>query len=66
MQTRHWVAGFGIAALLSLSGRARAETTLVKPAEGWEVYTSGRVGAFVELLEGDGVPVTPSGVTPQV
>lgn len=60
---RHWVAGFGVAALLSLPGRARAETTLVKPAEGWEVYTSGRVGAFVELLEGDGVPVTPPGVT---
>lgn len=48
---------------LSLSVRARAETTIVSPAEGWEIYTSGRVGAFVEVLEGDGVPETPSGVT---
>jgi hypothetical protein len=30
--------------------------TLVKPADNWEVYTSGRVGAFGEFLNGDPFP----------
>jgi hypothetical protein len=61
--TRLRVAALGFTLALSLSGHARAETTIVTPGEGWEVYTGGRVGAFVEVIEGDGVPATPSGVT---
>ncbi|MEO7036485.1 MAG: porin [Polyangiaceae bacterium] len=49
-------AGFGIACLCALPGRAQAEETLLKPAEGWEIYTSGRVGAFAEVVDGTGVP----------
>jgi len=37
---------------------ARAEVSLVKLADGWEVYSSGRVGAFGELLQGQGIPKT--------
>jgi len=40
------------------SAPAHAETTITKPADGWEVYTSGRVGAFVEVLNGDSAPIT--------
>lgn len=47
----------------ALSSRAHAEVTLVKPADNWEVYTSGRVGAFAELLQGKGVPI---GVEPHL
>lgn len=57
------VTALGFTLALSLARGASAEVTLVRPAEGWEVYTRGRVGAFVEVLEGDGVPQTPSGVT---
>jgi hypothetical protein len=49
-------AGLGFGCLLALPGRARAEVTLVKPADNWEVYTSGRVSAFAELVEGKGHP----------
>jgi hypothetical protein len=62
-KTRVRVAALGFTLALSVAGRARAETTLVAPGDGWEVYTGGRVGAFVEVLQGDGVPATPSGVT---
>lgn len=55
--------GVGLVALLSFAGRAHAEVTLVEPTNGWEVYTSGRVGAFVEVLQGDGLPTVPPGVT---
>lgn len=34
---------------------ARAEVPLADSG-GWVVYTTGRVGGFVELLEGDGIP----------
>lgn len=46
-----------------MGGIASAEVTLAKPGEGWEVYTSGRVGAFVEHLQGDGTPTSPEGHT---
>lgn len=57
------VVGLSFGSLFALSGIARAEVTLVKPGAGWEVYTSGRVGGFVEVLDGDGPPETPAGVT---
>ncbi|HMC61813.1 MAG TPA: hypothetical protein VKJ01_21650, partial [Candidatus Solibacter sp.] len=54
---QYWVlAALGVASLLTHTGRAQAEVTLVKPADGWEVYTSGRIGAFVEVLDGDALP----------
>jgi hypothetical protein len=43
-----------------LSGHARAEVTIAKPGDGWEVYTAGRVGGFVELLDGNGLPLATS------
>jgi hypothetical protein len=44
-------------ALLALAGRAaHAEVILTSPGAGWEVYTSGRIGGFVQLLQGDGRP----------
>jgi len=53
----------GIIVLLAVVGfgaPARAEVTLAAATAdaggGWEVYTTGRVGAFVEVLEGDGIP----------
>ena len=42
---------------LSFAASARAEVPLVKVGDGWEVYTSGRIGAFLELLKGTGVPI---------
>ena len=41
---------------LSLAGIARAEIPLAKVGDGWEVFSSGRIGAFLELLKGDGIP----------
>jgi hypothetical protein len=35
---------------------ARAEITLGKTDDAWELYSTGRVGAFLEVLKGDGVP----------
>jgi hypothetical protein len=59
-----WVlAGLSLSSLFAFSSRASAETPLVKPTDGWEVYTSGRVGAFVEVLEGQGVPTATPGRT---
>lgn len=40
---------------LLLSKRAHAEKTLLK-ADDWEVYTDGRVSAFVGYVHGDGYP----------
>jgi len=44
------LASFGVGA------RAHAEIILYKSAGGWEFYTEGRVGAFVQVLHGDGYP----------
>ena len=57
MKRRLWVsAGIAFGCLSTFAGHASAEVTLVKPADGWEVYTTGRVGAFVQYLNGQGVP----------
>jgi hypothetical protein len=57
-------AAISFGCLLSLSGQAKADVTLVKPADNWEVYTSGRVGGFAELVEGHGIPQPPPVVAP--
>jgi hypothetical protein len=49
-------AGLTLSFILSLTGRARADITLAKVGDGWEFYTSGRIGAFVQVLKGDGRP----------
>lgn len=56
---RYWrdvFAVFGSLSILTSAGLARAEASLVKSADGWEVYSSGRIGAFAELLQGQGIP----------
>jgi hypothetical protein len=58
------VAGSILASVVAFGAPARAEVTLVAApvgvgqpvGGGWEVYTTGRVGAFVEVLQGDGIP----------
>jgi predicted porin len=54
------VAGIIVVSTVGFGARARAEVTLVAPPggppNGWEVYTTGRVGAFVEVLQGEGIP----------
>jgi hypothetical protein len=42
----------------SLAGAVRAEVPLAKTESGWEVFTDGRVGAFVQYVDGDGLPQT--------
>jgi len=42
--------------VLGLGGSARAETTLAGNTDGWEVYATGRIGVFAEVLKGDGIP----------
>jgi hypothetical protein len=42
--------------LLSRPPRARAEVSLAKVGDDWEFYSTGRVGAFLEVLKGDGIP----------
>jgi len=54
--SRHLTACLGFASLVLGSATAHAEVTITKPAEGWEVYTAGRVGAFAELVHGDAQP----------
>jgi hypothetical protein len=49
------VTGVSFVALLALAGRAHAQLVLTS-VDGWEVFTSGRVGAFVEVLKGDPIP----------
>ena len=62
---RKLVATAAIASALSAVGYSRtaaAEVTLVKPEngkDGFEVYTSGRVGAFISWAKGDNMPVAP-------
>lgn len=36
--------------------RAGAEITVAKSEGGWDLYTEGRVGGFVEVVRGDGFP----------
>lgn len=57
MKTRHRLAvTFGFALLASVARTAQAEEILSNPGSGWEVYTSGRIGGFVQVLQGDGRP----------
>ena len=57
MTGKLWLrAGLTLSFILSLTGRARADVTLAKVGDGWEFYTSGRIGAFVQVLKGDGRP----------
>jgi len=43
-------------ALCSWPSHARAEVTLVKLPNEWELFASGRMSAFAEIIEGHGVP----------
>jgi len=56
VKNRIWLAGAGILALFALPKIAQAEVSLIKPADNWEVYTSGRVSAFAEYINGQGLP----------
>ena len=49
-------ASLGFAQLILGTVNAHAEVIVSKPADGWEIYTSGRVGAFGELVHGDAQP----------
>lgn len=55
-KTLIFAAGINLACVIGLPEVAKAEVTLVKPADSWEVYTSGRVNGFAELIDGQGVP----------
>jgi hypothetical protein len=51
------LAGLSLVSLFALAGHAHAEVPLLEEKDGgWGVYTTGRVGGFVELLVGDGIP----------
>lgn len=58
MKRRVWAAaGLSFASLFAFTGPAKADVPISTPAEGWEIYTTGRVGGFVEVLSGDGLPI---------
>lgn len=42
--------------IVSVGAKASAETTLISTPDGWEVYATGRIGVFAEVLKGDGIP----------
>lgn len=67
----HVLACLSFSTVLFCARSARAEKVLVK-GDNWDVYTDGRVGAFLTWTFGDGVPVdtgrminTPSGPMPE-
>ena len=45
-----------LVSVVALERSARAEISIVRSEDGFEFYTSGRIGAFVEVLKGDGIP----------
>lgn len=49
-------AALSLLTVLGLGGTAQAEATLVGDSDGWEVYATGRIGVFAEVLKGDGIP----------
>ena len=54
MRVRPYLAAsIGFASFVLGSVTAHAEVIVSRPADGWEVYTSGRVGAFAEVVQGD-------------
>ena len=55
MRTPHRIAALSLLSVLALAGRARADVSLAN-GDGWEVYTSGRLGVFVEALKGGALP----------
>jgi hypothetical protein len=48
--------GWAAAGGLYASAEARADVTVAQPADGWQLYTNGRVNAFVSYASGDGRP----------
>lgn len=56
MSARLAGAGLPLCVVLGLCASARAETPLVSSSDGWEVYATGRIGVFAEVLKGDGIP----------
>ena len=54
--SRYLIASLGFASVIFGSVTAHAEVVIAKPADGLEVYTAGRVGAFAELVDGDAQP----------
>src|SRR6186713_1168923 len=52
----HALACLSLSAAVFLPRNAHAEKVLVK-GDNWEVYTDGRVGAFLSWVVGDGAPV---------
>ena len=59
--SRYLIASLGFASVIFGSVTAHAEVVIAKPADGLEVYTAGRVGAFAELVDGDAQPPTIQG-----
>jgi hypothetical protein len=49
-------AALALVLALALSARAQAETVLTTTSDGWEIYATGRIGVFGEVLKGDGLP----------
>jgi len=59
VKTRHSLSvTLGLVLLASAARTAHAEEILSNPGSGWEGYTSGRIGGFVQVLQGDGRPQT--------
>lgn len=57
MNGKLWAtAGLSLVSVLSVARVASADIALAKSDDGWELYSSGRLGAFVEVLRGDGKP----------
>lgn len=58
----HVLACSSLFAVLCVPRSARAEKILVK-SDNWDVYTDGRVGAFLSWVVGDGAPVATKMIT---
>ena len=50
------LAGLVLVSVVLLGARARAEISLAHSDDGFEFYTTGRIGAFIEVLQGQGIP----------
>ncbi|HVR61574.1 MAG TPA: porin [Polyangia bacterium] len=51
----------GVIASVFVPGAAFADVTLMKSDGGWEVFTTGRLNAFLSWAKGDNMPVAPIG-----
>jgi hypothetical protein len=56
---KHWSRVAAVSACALLARTARAEVTLAEP-NGWQVFTTGSVGAFLTFANGDGFPKPPA------